>query len=250
MIKSSNPALSGNPFALAGAAPSNTMTLQGTINKTATLLALCIGFAFFSYDQTINALMQEMAPSPIYLLGGSIGAFILALITIFKKSFAPITAPLYAILEGLALGGISAIFEQSYQGLVTQAILLTFGVLLMMLFLYRTETIRVTETFKKIVIAGTGAICLIYLLSFILGFFNINLPFIHDSGPFGILFSLVVVVMASLNLVMDFDFIHQAALSRRAPKYMEWYGSFSLMLTLVWLYLEMLRLLSKMQNRK
>ena len=182
------------------------------------------------------------------VVGGVIGGFVVAIVTVFKQTWAPYTTPLYAALEGLALGGISYLFERSYPGIVAQAVFLTFGTLGALLFAYRSGIIRATENFKLGVFAATGGVGVVYLLSFVLGFFGISVPLIHSSGIFGILFSLFVVVIAALNLVLDFDFIEEGA-ERGAPKYMEWYGAFGLLVTLVWLYLEILRLLAKLQRR-
>ena len=187
-------------------------------------------------------------PMPL-VIGGVIGGLVVAMVTVFKQTWAPYTTPLYAALEGLALGGISYLFEQRYPGIVAQAVFLTFGTLGALLFAYRSGIIRATENFKLGVFAATGGIAVVYLLSFVLGFFGIGVPLIHSSGTFGILFSLFVVVIAALNLVLDFDFIEEGA-ERGAPKYMEWYGAFGLLVTLVWLYLEILRLLAKLQDRR
>ncbi len=184
-----------------------------------------------------------------WVIGGAIGGLIVALVTVFKKTWAGITSPVYALLEGLFLGGISAIFEAQYPGIVIQAVALTFGTLFSLLLAYKSRLIKVTENFKLGVAAATGSIFLIYLANMLLGFFGIHMPFIHESGIIGIGFSLVVVVIAALNLVLDFDFIENGAASG-APKYMEWYAAFGLMVTLIWLYLEMLRLLAKLRSRK
>ena len=181
------------------------------------------------------------------LIGGALGGFVVALLTIFKPNLSPITAPIYAALEGLVLGTISAVFETQYPGIVIQAVGLSIGVLAVMLFIYGTGIIRATEKFKIGVIAAMGAICLVYLVSMVLSLFGTNLPYIHDSGPVGIGFSLVVVVIAALNLILDFDFIEKGV-QQQAPKYMEWYGGFSLLVTLIWMYLEILRLLAKMRG--
>jgi uncharacterized YccA/Bax inhibitor family protein len=184
-----------------------------------------------------------------WMLGGLIGGFVVALITIFKQQWASITAPLYALLEGLALGGISAFFERSYPGIAVQAVGLTFGTLFVMLLAYKTGVIRATQGFKMGVIAATGGIALLYLVEMVLGgFFHMQVPAINGSGAIGIGFSVFVVIIAALNLVLDFDMI-ESAVSAGAPKYMEWYGAFGMMVTLVWLYLEMLRLLSKARRR-
>jgi len=168
---------------------------------------------------------------------------------VFRKPWAGITTPLYAALQGLALGGISVVFEARYPGIVSQAIFLTFGTLAALLMAYRSGLIKATENFKLGIVAATGGIFFIYLIGFVLSFFGVSIPLIHGSGPVGILFSLVVVTIAALNLVLDFDFIEMGA-ERGAPKYMEWYGAFGLLVTLVWLYLELLRLLAKLQGRR
>jgi uncharacterized YccA/Bax inhibitor family protein len=178
---------------------------------------------------------------------GSIGGFLIALLTIFVPKTAPFTAPIYAALEGLVLGAVSAVFERRYPGIAIKAVGLSVGVLAMMLFVYGTGIIRVTEKFKIGIVAATGAICLVYVVDMVASFFGTRLPFIHESGLIGIGFSLFVVVIAALNLVLDFDFIERG-INMQAPKYMEWYGGFSLLVTLVWMYLEILRLLAKVQG--
>jgi uncharacterized YccA/Bax inhibitor family protein len=248
MMRTGNPALKDETFTKARAdmvAGSLKMTISGTVNRTGILLCLTLATAGYSWDLATSTVEGVMSPMLMPLVfGGTIGGFIVALITIFKKTAAPITAPIYAALEGLALGAISALTELRYPGIVFQAILGTFGTLFSLLFAYKSGLIRATENFKLGVVAATGGIALIYLLSFVLGFFGINVPYIHDSGPFGILFSVVVVIIAALNLVLDFDFIENGE-KIGAPKYMEWYGAFGLLVTLIWLYLEILRLLSK-----
>jgi uncharacterized YccA/Bax inhibitor family protein len=184
----------------------------------------------------------------IYAIGGAIGGLILALVTVFKKEWSPVTAPMYALVEGLFLGSISALFNAKFPGIVMQAVMLTFGTLFVMLAAYRSGLIKVTENFKLGVVAATGGIALLYLASFVLSFFNINVPVIHEASWLGIAFSLFVVVVAALNLVLDFDFIETGA-DARAPKYMEWYAGIGLLVTLVWLYLELLRLISKINRR-
>jgi uncharacterized YccA/Bax inhibitor family protein len=225
------------------------MTLNGTINKTGILLVLAIasaGFTWFQFLQSGNP--ADVMP---YMLGGMLGGLVFALVTIFKKEWAPVTAPAYALLEGLVLGGLSAVFELRYPGIAIQAVGLTFGTLFAMLFLYRTGVIKVTEKFRLGVFAATGGIALFYLLEMVLRLFGINFAGpngVNGSGMIGIGFSLIVVGVAALNLVLDFDFIEKGV-QYGAPKYMEWYGAFGIMVTLVWLYLEMLRLLSKMRSR-
>ncbi|HYM85661.1 MAG TPA: Bax inhibitor-1/YccA family protein, partial [Pseudoxanthomonas sp.] len=219
---------------------------------TGILLLLAVLTAAFAWNQSITVDaegVKAIAPGMIgYVLGGAIGGFILALVTIFKKTWAPVTAPLYALVEGFFLGSISAMYELRFDGIVFQAVLLTFGTLFALLMAYRSGLIKATENFKLGVVAATGGIALVYLATIVLGFFNINIPLIHESGIVGIGFSLFVIVIAALNLVLDFDFIENGV-EQGSPKYMEWYGAFGLMVTLVWLYLEFLRLLSKLNSR-
>jgi uncharacterized YccA/Bax inhibitor family protein len=252
MMRSGNPALKESTFLdLASGemirGDSSTMTLNGTVNKTGLLLLLSVITAAYAWSQIEFTPAGPVGAMP-YLLGGAIGGLVLALITTFKKEWAPVTAPLYAIVEGLFLGAISALYNARFEGIVLQAVLLTFGTLFALLFAYRSGLIRATENFKLGVVAATGGIALVYLASIVLGFFDIRIPMIHESGIVGIGFSLFVVVIAALNLVLDFDFI-ETGVEQRAPKYMEWYGAFGLMVTLVWLYVEFLRLLSKLQSR-
>lgn len=253
MIRSGNPALKESTFLDLGSGvvvsrDAGAMTLNGTVNKTGLLLLLCVLTAAFAWNQTLTP-QGELAPGAgIYLWGGAIGGLVLGLVTAFKKTWAPVTAPLYAMIEGFFLGAISAIYNAQFEGIVMQAVLLTFGTLFALLFAYRSGLIRATENFKLGVVAATGGIALIYLATIVLRMFDINIPFIHDSGLIGIGFSLFVVVIAALNLVLDFDFIEHGV-EQGAPKYMEWYGAFGLMVTLVWLYVEFLRLLSKLQSR-
>jgi uncharacterized YccA/Bax inhibitor family protein len=169
-------------------------------------------------------------------------------VTVFKKKWSAVTAPAYALLEGLFLGGISAAFEAKFPGIVIQAVALTFGTLFALLIAYRSGLIKPTENFKLGIFAATGGIALFYLVSMVLGFFHVNVPLINSSSPLGIGFSVVVVIIAALNLVLDFDFIEKGS-QMGAPKYMEWYAGFGLLVTLVWLYVEILRLLSKLRSR-
>lgn len=252
-MRSGNPALSESTFLdLASGSvvtsPDQVMTINGTVNKTGILLLLTVLTAAFAWSQTIGADGQIAPGAMIYAIGGAIGGLILALVTVFKKEWSPVTAPMYALVEGFFLGAISAVFEARFPGIVFQAVLLSFGTLFALLAAYRSGLIKVTENFKLGVVAATGGIALLYLASFVLSFFNINVPVIHEASWLGIAFSLFVVVVAALNLVLDFDFIETGA-AARAPKYMEWYGAFGLMVTLVWLYVEFLRLLSKLQQR-
>jgi uncharacterized YccA/Bax inhibitor family protein len=249
LMRTSNPALgeqtfTGQPRAYDAA---NRMSINGTINKTGILLVCAIltaGFTWVQFVQTGSA--ATVAP---WMMLGMIVGFITAMVTIFKKEWAPVTAPIYALSEGLVLGGISAFFEMRYPGIAIEAVALTFGTLFVMLFLYRTRVIQATEKFRIGVFAATGAIALFYLLQMVLGFFHVQVfSSVYGSGLIGIGFSVFVVIIAALNLVLDFDFIERGAIYG-APKYMEWYGGFSLMVTLVWLYLEILRLLSKINQR-
>ena len=244
-MRSGNPALTADTFArFSAVAGDEAMTIGGTVNKTA--LSLVILLATASYVWNRGAADPSLWT---FTLIGLIGGLLVAMTTVFKQTWAPFTTPVYAGLEGLALGGISVMFETRYPGIVSQAVFLTFGTLGALLVAYRSGVIRATENFKLGVVAATGGIALLYVLSFILGIFGIGIPLIHSSGTFGILFSVFVVVIAALNLVLDFDFIEQGA-ERRAPKHMEWYGAFGLLVTLVWLYFEILRLLAKLQSRR
>jgi uncharacterized YccA/Bax inhibitor family protein len=246
-MRTSNPTLNDNVFRGDGRAflAGDSMTVQGTVNKSGVLLLLVLLTAAYTWRMYFTA-ADSLG---IWVLGGAIGGFIVALVTVFKKQWAAVTAPLYALLEGLVLGGISSLMEARYPGIVIQAVGLTFGTLFGLLFAYRSGLIKATENFKLGVVAATGGIALVYLATMVLGFFNIRMPYIHDSGLIGIGFSLVVVVIAALNLVLDFDFIEHGA-AQGAPKYMEWYAAFGLMVTLIWLYIEILRLLSKMRSRR
>jgi uncharacterized YccA/Bax inhibitor family protein len=222
------------------------MTLNGTVHKTALLLIGLIATAAITWRRTM--LTEDPSSLFPYLIVGVIGGLVVGLITVFKKEWSPITAPLYCVLQGLFLGIISAIFEQRFPGIVFQAVSLTFGTLASLLLAYQTGLIKATENFKLGVTAATGGIMMIYLINFVMSFFGSGIPYIHESGTFGILFSLFVVVIAALNLVLDFDFIENGV-EQKAPKYMEWYAAFGLLVTLIWLYLEILRLLAKMRSR-
>jgi uncharacterized YccA/Bax inhibitor family protein len=221
------------------------MTVQGAVNKTAILLALTTLAASYTWQLFWKG---QVASANGWLMGGAIGGFIVALVTTFKKTWSPVTAPLYAVLEGLFIGGLSCMFERQLPGIVIQAVMLTFGTLAALLCAYTTGLIRATSGFRRGVIAATGGIALVYLVSMVLGFFNVQIPGIFGNGMIGIGFSVVVVIVAAMNLVLDFDMIEQGA-QQGAPKYMEWYAGFGLLVTLVWLYLEILRLLSKLNRR-
>ncbi|MBI4436224.1 MAG: Bax inhibitor-1/YccA family protein [Candidatus Omnitrophica bacterium] len=243
-MRTANPALNAQTFTNIAVRTDQAMTIQGTVNKTGISLLLLFMTASWVWGKTLSG-----AGIPVLAWLGALAGFVVAIATVFKKEWAPVTAPLYAALEGLFLGGISAVFEAQFPGVVIQAVALTFGTLLALLLAYTSRLIRPTENFKLGVVAATGGICLVYLISFIMSFFGGRIPLIHEASPIGIGFSLVVVVIAALNLVLDFDFIEQGA-TRGVPKYMEWYAAFGLMVTLIWLYLEMLRLLSKVRSRR
>lgn len=243
-MRSSNPSLGKDTFTRLRARDNQqAMTIKGTVNKTFILFLLLISTALFTWHQHFSG---KDIHSLIWM--GLLGGFAVALITIFVKRMAPYTAPLYALLEGFAIGGISALYETQFAGITTQAFLLTLGTLFSLLFAYKLGFIKATENFKLGVVAATGAIFFVYLVDLILRLFGMEVPFIHETGPVGIIISIVIVAVAALNLVLDFDFIEQGA-EQRAPKYMEWYGGFGLMVTLVWLYLEILRLLSKIRSK-
>ncbi|RDS80833.1 hypothetical protein DWU98_12840 [Dyella monticola] len=226
------------------------MTMNGTITRTGLLLVLAVITGGWTWQRFADAavggdVMGAMAAISPFMWGGLIVGLVLALITTFAQRFAGITAPLYAIAEGFALGGISAVMNLRFPGIVLQAVMLTVGVLAVMLLLYRSGLIKVTDKFRMGVMAATGGIALLYIVDMALrAFTHIQIPFIHETGALGIGFSLLVVGLAALNLVLDFDMIDRAT-AQGAPKYMEWYGAFALMVTLVWLYMELLRLLSK-----
>ena len=240
-MRSGNPALSSKTFINTTDVSSEKMTIEGTVNKTAISLLLLMAAASYTW----------MNPSPVLMMLGFIGGFIMAIVTIFNKTWAPYTVSCYALLEGLALGGISRIFETQYPGIASQAIFLTFGILAALLLAYKIGVIKPTENFKLGVFAATGGIFIMYLISFIMSFFGSGMSILNpqNTSMMSIGFSLFVVVIASLNLVLDFDFIEEGA-ERGVPKYMEWYGAFGLLVTLIWLYLEILRLLAKLYSRR
>ncbi len=240
-MRTGNPVLSDKSFDVARVGTER-MTIEGVVNKSAFLLGLLLISAYWVWSKFFESLIY--AEVSTYMWVGIIGGLIAAVITTFKPRIANITAPVYALLEGLALGGISAFLESQYPGIVIQAVALTFAVFFSLLVAYRSGLIKVTENFKLMVVSATGGIFVVYMLSFVLSIFGINMPFLHEGGLFGIIFSLVVIAIAAMNLVLDFDFIENGA-EKGAPKYMEWYASFGLMVTLVWLYIEILRLLAK-----
>ncbi|MBU6428038.1 MAG: Bax inhibitor-1/YccA family protein [Cyanobacteria bacterium REEB65] len=241
-MQSGNPAFSANAFRGLPWAGAEGMSVEGAVNKT--LLLFLILFAAGAY--TWN---QALAGNPgvtAWVSAGAIGGLIVGIATAFKKEWAPVTAPLYAALEGLVLGGVSAIFDQQYHGIALQAVGLTLATLAAMLVAYRSGLVRATPAFQRGIMAATGGVMLFYLASWVASFF-LHYSLMGIGGPIGIGISLVIVGIAAFNLVVDFAVIEQGAASR-APKYMEWYGAFGLMVTLVWLYLEILRLLFRIQE--
>jgi len=240
-LRSGNPALHKNTFRGLQVTGDQTMTIDGTVNKTSIALIILLLSAYYTFSTSNTS----------FIFIGFIVGLILAITTIIKKQWAPITVPIYAICEGLALGGISAIYESMYTGIVQQAIFLTMGIFSALLFAYKTKIIKATENFKLGVFAATGGIAIVYFVSFIMSFFGSGLSImsIQNSSMMSIVFSIFVVIIASLNLVLDFDFIEEAS-EIGVPKYMEWYATFGLLITLIWLYLEILRLLAKLQSRR
>ena len=244
-FRSGNPALSASTFTGFGRMEqTESMTIQGTVNKTAISLIIVMVSASYTWGMPV---VDGRFGGLIAL--GAIGGLITALVTVFKKQWAMYTVPCYAILQGLMLGGVSRLFEASYPGIVNQAVFLTFGTLGALLLAYKSGLIKATENFKLGIFAATGGIAMLYLISFVMSFFGSGIGFIHNNSTFGILFSFGVVIIAALNLVLDFDFIEEGS-ERGAPKYMEWYATFGLLVTLIWLYLEILRLLAKLQSRR
>ena len=245
-MRTANPALNAKTFESVSSDTydyDHQMTLGGTVNKSGILLLVLIAAASYTWEK---ATAQDAAVMT-WMFGGLIAGLILALITVFKKTAAPVTAPLYAAAEGLFLGGISALFETMYPGIVMQAVAITFGTLFTLLLAYKSGLIKATENFKLGVAAATGGVLLFYLATFVLRLFGVSTSFMMGGGLLSIGISLVVVVIAALNLVLDFDFIEEGC-EQGLPKYMEWYAAFGLMVTLVWLYIEILHLLSKLRD--
>ena len=240
-MRSGNPALNKNTFKNISSTGSDVMTIDGTVNKTFISLMILLFCSYYTFTTSNTG----------FIIIGFIGGLITFLITIFKKTLSPYTVPLYAAFQGLLLGGVSSIYNHMYTGIVQQAIFLTFGIFSALLFAYKTKIIKPTENFKLGVFAATGGIGIVYIASFIMSFFGGGLSIMNpqNASLISIGFSFFVVIIASLNLVLDFDFIEEAAESN-VPKYMEWYAAFGLLVTLIWLYLEILRLLSKLQSRR
>jgi len=245
LFKTSNPALNENTFDGRVAIAGEAMTLQGTVNKTGVLLLCVVVTAAWTWGIAHSQAPEAALP---WMLGGLVGGLVFALVTIFKKEWSPVTSPVYALCEGLVLGGISALLERTYPGIAIQAMGLTFGVTAVMLMLYRTGVLRATPKFTVGVVAATGGIFVVYMVDLVLGMFGRHVPLLNSAGPLGIGVSAVIVIIAALNLILDFDFV-ETGVHARAPKYMEWYGAFGIMVTLVWMYMEILRLLSKVRQR-
>ena len=245
LLRSNNPVLKEKSFAEA-IPTGETMSIQGAVNKTGFLLLLVVATAAWSWSLSRSETPEAAFP---WMIGGAFGGFVVALVTVFKKEWSPICAPIYALLEGLFLGGISAFFERSYPGIAIQAVSLTFGVLCVLLLAYKFRIVQATRGFKLGVIAATGGIAIVYLINMVMSlFFHKQMSLLYAATPLGIGISVFVVIIAALNLILDFDMIETGA-RMGAPKYMEWYGAFALMVTLIWLYMEILRLLGKLRRR-
>ncbi|MCA1020747.1 Bax inhibitor-1/YccA family membrane protein [Halobacillus litoralis] len=240
-MRTSNPILKTDAFQRSRE-QGKTMTLGGTIAKIAVLFLFLLGTAGYTWYQ-----YAQGADVTMMMLIGALGGLVFALVTAFIPKAAPVTAPIYAALEGFLIGGLSAFAEGAYSGIVIQAVSLTLAVMAALLFLYASRIIKVTRNFRLMVVSATLGIFLVYLVQFILQFFGMEVPYLHSSGPIGIGISLFITAIAALNLVLDFDFIEQGV-DRGAPKHMEWYGAFGLIVTLVWLYIEILRLLQKIRR--
>jgi uncharacterized YccA/Bax inhibitor family protein len=243
-MRSGNPVLGSTTFTGLSRIGAQAMTLQGTVNKTGVLLICVFATSLWTWNHVRAG--NDAGPS---IAVGAIAGFVVAMVTVFKKNWAPVTAPIYALLEGLVIGGLSAMLDSRLPGIAMQATGLTFATLFSLLLAYRSGLIRPSENFKLGVVAATGGIALLYLTTMLLGFFGHTIPFIYGSGVIGIGFSFIVVGIAAMNLVLDFDFI-ESGVRQGAPKYMEWYGAFGLIVTLIWLYFEILRLLSKLRGRR
>ena len=257
LFKGGNPAISEKTFEQVRHFEGEAMTVRGTLNKFGLMFIMLLGGASFTWSmfyQILDKAGVAAAGAAVmpWMWGSLIGGLVLSLVIIFKKTWAPYLALGYGLLEGLFLGAISAFyyfaFAASYPSIIMHAVLLTFGCAAAMYFLYKTGVIRATNTFKKVIMTATAGIAIFYLISMVLRLFGIQMPYLHDSSPIGILISLVIVVIASLNLILDFDMMEQGA-AEGAPKYFEWYCAFGLMVTIVWLYLEILRLLGKLSSR-
>jgi uncharacterized YccA/Bax inhibitor family protein len=251
LFQSGNPTLSEKIFNRSiEQENAGTMTVRGAINKFGFLLFMVLAGATYTWYLYYNNAQQTMTTLMwVGIIGGLITVFAIS----FKPTLAPYLSPAYGILEGFFLGAISAIlndaFKEKYPGLVMQAVGLTFGVAIAMFLLYNFRIIKATERFKSIIFTATAGIAIFYVLTLVLGLFHVNIPFMYDSSVLGIGLSIFVVAIAALNLIIDFDMIERGA-DMGAPKFMEWYGAFGLLVTMVWLYVEILRLLSRFAGRK
>lgn len=242
-----NPVLNSKTFSAPGVATgAETMTVEGTANKTGLLLLICLATSSWIWTQTYNAIDPSVALP--WMWGGIFGGLAVAITTRIKPMWSPITAPLYAALEGLALGGISAWYAQAYPGILVQAVALTFGTLFVMLLAYRSGVVRATPRFRKVIGIAMAAILLYYVATIVIGLFGVDTSYFNAGGPLGITISVVIVGIAALRMVLDFDMIAEGV-QQGAPKVMEWYGAFALVVGLIWLYLEILRLLGKLRRR-
>ncbi len=244
-MTSDNPILKSEVIVNAPSSVGAPMTVQGAVQKTGILLSVVSIMASVGWSRFKGGHSDGV----FWMIAGLVVGLIAAIATSFKPEWSPVSAPIYAAAEGLFLGGVSATIDMRFPGIALQAVMLTFGTLFGLLGAYRMGWIRATEKFRAMVVAGTMAVALVYLVTMVLGLFGVQVPFIHSGGTIGILFSLVVVGLAAMNLVLDFDFIEQAA-DAQAPRYMEWYAAFGLMVTLVWLYMEILKLLVKLADRR
>lgn len=221
------------------------MTIQGTLNKVMILAAIMMlagGAAWYEFS------LGFMDKVNLIMIVGAVVGLISGFVVSFKPTLAPTLSPVYAFAEGAFLGGISAIFEHTYKGIVLQAVSMTFVAVFVMAMLYKAGVIKATEKFKSTVITATMSVLVFYLIMWVLSFFHISVPMMYDSSLLGVGLSIFLVILASLNLIIDFDFVEQGA-GRFLPKYYEWYGAFGLMVTIVWLYVEVLRLLSRLRER-
>jgi uncharacterized YccA/Bax inhibitor family protein len=249
IFKSGNPALNEKVFQNSMAvSTAETMTERGTLNKFFFLSLMVMASASFTWSSFGQG--KNVMP---WMMVGAFGGFGVAIVISFKREWSSYLSPLYALLEGLFIGGLSVVvnnaFAKSYPGIVMQAVLLTFGAVIAMFLLYRFRIIKATEKFKSVIFTATAGIAIFYLLAMVLRMFHIDIAFLHEGSAIGIGFSLVVVAIAALNLILDFDMIEQGA-AMGAPKYMEWYCAFGLLVTIVWLYVEILRLLMKLADRR
>lgn len=249
LFKSGNPALKEKVFQNTLVTDlTQVMTVRGTLNKFGFLFLMVMGTAFYSWKEFADG--GNVQP---LILTGALGGLVVALIIVFKKEWAPYLAPAYALLEGLFVGAISAYYNFAFAEkapyIIITAVGLTFGTAIAMYLLYAAKIIRATQKFKAIIFTATAGIAIFYLITMVLRMFGMDVPFLHEGSTFGIIFSLFVVGIAALNLILDFDMIEQGA-EAGAPKYMEWYGAFGLLVTIVWLYLEILRLLAKISSRR